>query len=339
MPTRRVIGRRCPQGRRVARAPSGCAWALALVAALGPQPASRSTGPTTASRALCPRARAMGAPDDQPALVDGGRHGGGGGATGSFRPSSWCCGVGGHQPHALPGATPEGPGAERSPVDQDLLERLRREGPQFAPQYNMSAFAARGIVQGGWPLVFDFEQRSKGRSGSASVPRACPRSSRSPGAQAARSVPRRDVGTQEIGAEPRPALIAVTATEMDGQTTLPGFKVYGLGAGARAWARWPSITSSSSPRASARERVRPPPIGSSRTRTSVTPRSSSCESLEPPTGVASSTSTTSSSRPGAQGPVDRRPRAAEWNGTDGDNRVSPGPTSSGSGRGTMRATG
>jgi hypothetical protein len=132
-------------------------------------------------------------------------------------------------------AQPERPGDETVPPDQDRVERLRQTGPQYGAEYNMSAFAARGIVRGGWPLVFDFEQGSPGQVRLSITAQGVPEvftfplERQRPGRyHVVMSVP------QEIGDAPRPALVAVTATEADGQATLPSFRVYALGAGPRA---------------------------------------------------------------------------------------------------------
>jgi len=131
---------------------------------------------------------------------------------------------------------------------------------------------------------------------------------------------------QEIGAEPRPALIAVTATEMDGQTTLPGFKVYGLGAGARAVG---SV-------AIDHVLFQPPSIRARKGQTAAYRFFSHSDFGNASVEFMRVSRATDGSRleyvndqlidAGVRkdqwiGDPERR----EWNGTDGDNRVSPGP--------------
>ncbi len=53
------------------------------------------------------------------------------------------------------------PGRGR-PADDQALDSLLGQGPQLPASYNMSAFAIRGLVKGGWPLVVDYEQNSPG---------------------------------------------------------------------------------------------------------------------------------------------------------------------------------
>lgn len=54
------------------------------------------------------------------------------------------------------------PSSTTTPSPDQLTNRLLTEGPQMAQAFNMSAFAVRGLVRGGWPVLVDFEQRSPG---------------------------------------------------------------------------------------------------------------------------------------------------------------------------------
>lgn len=127
--------------------------------------------------------------------------------------------------------------ATSAPQDQ-VVDQLLRNGPDFGDRFNMSAFAVRGFVRGGWPVLVDFEQRSPGNAqlrisarGLADVysydltqmcppPRRCLIQFRLP--------------AEVFGDELRPAVIAATATDDSGKATLPTFFVYALGAGPRA---------------------------------------------------------------------------------------------------------
>jgi hypothetical protein len=119
--------------------------------------------------------------------------------------------------------------------DPRLVEDLLKSGPQLAPAFNMSAFAVRGLVRGGWPLVVDFEQRLPGEVKLRVSARGAPeiytyRLGRD-------QVGRRRIQLPlpaELGESPTPALIAVMATDPQDGSTLPAFEVYGLGAGPRA---------------------------------------------------------------------------------------------------------
>lgn len=118
--------------------------------------------------------------------------------------------------------------------DGDMGERLRRQGPVFAPQYNSSAFAAVGVVRADWPFVLDFAHEQPiiltlrlSARGVADV-----------------YTLRLPFGADEVGAHrlqfrlppafgdsERPAAIAVTATDMSGERTAPSFRVTALGCG------------------------------------------------------------------------------------------------------------
>jgi hypothetical protein len=129
------------------------------------------------------------------------------------------------------------PGPNPPPTDQ-IVERLRTEGPRFDDQFNMSAFAVRGFVRGGWPLLIDFEQRSAGvsylRISARGLPEifsydlseACPAPKR--------CLIQLRLPPEVFGDELRPAVIAATATDNEGKKTQSGFTVYALGAGPRA---------------------------------------------------------------------------------------------------------
>ncbi|PXX98343.1 hypothetical protein [Halomonas sp. LBP4] len=121
--------------------------------------------------------------------------------------------------------------------ERDMLVQLQQQGPEFAPRYNTSAFAAIGMVRGGWPFVLDFAHLQP-----VMVTLRI----------SARGVP--DVYTLRIpfgadetgrhrlqfqlppafGDSERPAAIAVTATDMSGERMEPSFRVLALGCGPRA---------------------------------------------------------------------------------------------------------
>jgi hypothetical protein len=119
--------------------------------------------------------------------------------------------------------------------DPQLVDQLLENGPQLAPAFNMSAFAVRGLVRGGWPLVVDFEQRLPGEVKLRVSARGAPEIY-------TYHLGRGQIGRRrvqlplpaELGDNPGPALIAVMATDPRDQSTLPAFEVYGLGAGPRA---------------------------------------------------------------------------------------------------------
>ncbi|MFC3284522.1 hypothetical protein [Litchfieldella rifensis] len=128
--------------------------------------------------------------------------------------------------------------AQRSTEDDgDVIDRLQRNGPEFAPQYNTSAFAAVGVVRGDWPFVLDFAHEQPVivtlRISAQDVPEIY--TLRIPFAAD-------DVGRHLLqfrlpsafGDSERPAAIAVTATDMSGERTVSSFRVYALGCGPRA---------------------------------------------------------------------------------------------------------
>lgn len=129
--------------------------------------------------------------------------------------------------------------AQPAPSPDEVARRLLDDGPQMAPAFNMSAFAVRGFVRGGWPVLVDFEQRSAGGSAQLRI--------------SARDLPEvfsYDLGTvcppprrcvvqfrlppEVFGDQLRPAVFAALATDGGGRQTQPDFHVYALGAGPRA---------------------------------------------------------------------------------------------------------
>ena len=136
---------------------------------------------------------------------------------------------------------------ERDPVGQnapdvlpsdELTSRLLRDGPHLADQFNMSAFAVRGFVRGGWPLLIDFEQRTPGTTRLSISARDLPEIFTYELSEACppprRCLIRMRLPPELFGNELRPAVIAATATDDPGKQTLPTFTVYALGAGPRA---------------------------------------------------------------------------------------------------------
>lgn len=128
-----------------------------------------------------------------------------------------------------PETTPD----EQGDTSPDLLDRLSQQGPEFATAFNMSAFMIRGPVKGEWPLVIDYEHGGSGRvqlqvsaRGAAHVYNY-PLPPLGPGRHIIQLKLHPDLGPQL-----RPAIIAVTAR--DGEQTLSGFRVYGLGVGPEA---------------------------------------------------------------------------------------------------------
>lgn len=133
------------------------------------------------------------------------------------------------------GASPSQPAAN----PDELTRRLLEDGPQMAPAFNMSAFAVRGFVRGGWPVLVDFEQRSPGGSAQLRISArdlpevytydlglVCP--------PPRRCVVQFRLPTEVFGDQLRPAVFAALATDGAGWQTQPDFDVYALGAGPRA---------------------------------------------------------------------------------------------------------
>jgi hypothetical protein len=125
-----------------------------------------------------------------------------------------------------------------APAPDDIRTRLLNEGPQMAPAFNMSAFAVRGFVRGGWPVLVDFEQRSSGSAQlrisardlsevfSYDLSQVCP--------PPRRCVVQFRLPPEVFGDQLRPAVIAALATDDTGQQTLVDFTVHALGVGPRA---------------------------------------------------------------------------------------------------------
>lgn len=119
--------------------------------------------------------------------------------------------------------------------ETDGVRKLLREGPQLPARFNASAFGVRGLLQGGWPIVVDYEQFV-------------------PGAVHLRiAIPKSDIVTYRLdqfglgrhvlkfnlpeflGKGLKPAVVALTAVDpVTQKETLEGFKVHGLGIGPRA---------------------------------------------------------------------------------------------------------
>lgn len=121
--------------------------------------------------------------------------------------------------------------------EDDMLARLRRQGPEFAPQYNTSAFAAVGMVRGGWPFVLDFTHERPVMVTLRLSARELPDiyTLRIPfGAGETGSHRLQFTLPPEFGDSERPAAIAVTATDMSGERPEPSFRIQALGCGPRA---------------------------------------------------------------------------------------------------------
>lgn len=129
--------------------------------------------------------------------------------------------------------------SQPAPNPDELSRRLPDEGPQMAPAFNMSAFAVRGFVRGGWPVLIDFEQRSAGGSAQLRISArdlpevfsydlglVCP--------PPRRCVVQFRLPVEVFGDRLRPAVLAALATDATGRQTQPEFTVYALGAGPRA---------------------------------------------------------------------------------------------------------
>ncbi|QTF93480.1 hypothetical protein, partial [Halomonas sp. BM-2019] len=126
---------------------------------------------------------------------------------------------------------------QASASEDDMLARLRQQGPSFAPAYNTSAFAAVGMVRGGWPFVLDFSHERPVMVTLSLSARGLPEiyTLRIPfGAN--------ETGTHRLqftlppafGDSTRPAAIAVTATEPGSERPEPSFRIIALGCGPRA---------------------------------------------------------------------------------------------------------
>ncbi|MDN3523568.1 hypothetical protein [Halomonas ramblicola] len=121
--------------------------------------------------------------------------------------------------------------------ERDMLERLQQEGPTFAPAYNTSAFAAVGMVRGGWPFVLDFTHDRPVMVRIRLSARGLPEiyTLQVPfGADETGSHRLQFWLPPEFGNSERPAAIAVTATAMGGDRPEPSFRITALGCGPRA---------------------------------------------------------------------------------------------------------
>lgn len=121
--------------------------------------------------------------------------------------------------------------------ERDKLVTLQQQGPEFAPLYNTSAFAAMGMVQGNWPFVLDFVHDQPVivtlRISARGVPDIY--TLRFPfGAHETGHHRLQFQLPPAFGDSERPAAIAVTATDMSGERTAPSFRVLALGCGPRA---------------------------------------------------------------------------------------------------------
>ncbi|MDI5891504.1 hypothetical protein [Halomonas rhizosphaerae] len=128
--------------------------------------------------------------------------------------------------------------AKRPTADErDKQVNLQQQGPEFAPIYNTSAFAAIGLVQGNWPFVLDFAHDEPVivtlRISARGVPDIY--TLRFPfGAYETGHHRLQFQLPPAFGDSERPAAIAVTATDSSGKQTAPSFRVLALGCGPRA---------------------------------------------------------------------------------------------------------
>ncbi|MFY0989564.1 hypothetical protein [Halomonas sp. C05BenzN] len=121
--------------------------------------------------------------------------------------------------------------------EDDMLARLGRQGPEFAPAYNTSAFAAVGMVRGGWPFVMDFAHERPVTVTLRLSARGLPEvyTLRIPFGAGETGRHRLQFALPpEFGDSERPAAIAVTATEPGGERPEPSFRMIALGCGPRA---------------------------------------------------------------------------------------------------------
>lgn len=129
---------------------------------------------------------------------------------------------------------PDSPEATE-PQNRELENQLHHHGPKFSHLYNMSAFMIMGFVKGGWPLVIDFEHPEPGyvelmvRTKTSDTFRYRLDGGETGHRHIVLPLP------SNLGDEPVPALIAVTATTAkNSDKTLAGFRLLGLGAGPRS---------------------------------------------------------------------------------------------------------
>ena len=134
------------------------------------------------------------------------------------------------------GQSPEAPDSGTEPPEPDLVSSLAQSGPLFATTFNMSAFNVRGLVRGGWPIILDYEL------GTPSLVELT-LSARGLSEVYTYDLSRFGIGRRSIqfripaelfGDQVRPALIAVTATDVERRQTVPDFRVHALGIGPRA---------------------------------------------------------------------------------------------------------
>ena len=121
------------------------------------------------------------------------------------------------------------------PDEADNVRNLLRDGPQLPTQFNMSAFAVRGLIKGGWPIVADYEQTEPGRVQlQISIPGADIVTYRLDQFGMGRHVLRFEL-PRFLGGSLKPAIVALTAAKDKRQKdTIDGFRVFGVGVGPRA---------------------------------------------------------------------------------------------------------
>ena len=123
----------------------------------------------------------------------------------------------------------------QTPPEDQSVNKLLEYGPQLPGQFNMSAFAIRGLVKGGWPVVVDYEQHSAGPvslqiSAKGGDIIRYPLDPIGPG----RHLVKFDL-PGFLGDDLKPALVALTATrDQDRQATQGDFRIHALGVGPRA---------------------------------------------------------------------------------------------------------
>lgn len=123
--------------------------------------------------------------------------------------------------------------SQGSTSNTQSLRELSNTGPQQADSFNMSAFAIRAPIRGGWPLVVDYEHSEPGQVEVQVSVLGTPEVQRFP-------LPCLAGGRHHIqfrlpddlGTDVREALVAVTARGASGgNETLADFHLYALGAG------------------------------------------------------------------------------------------------------------
>jgi hypothetical protein len=124
----------------------------------------------------------------------------------------------------------------REPDDMpdNPVRQLLEEGPQLPALFNTSAFAIRGLVRGGWPIVVDYETRSRGMlklqvSARGTDIITFDLTKFGPGRHTLRfRLPR------ELGNGLKPGLVAFLATTPGSGGTIADFRLYGVGLGPKA---------------------------------------------------------------------------------------------------------